>query len=859
MSTVSIGFSKYPVVEWLRQHTDVKTITECRSKELAYETKVFVNGEWAFMVQKPFPFLNTCKLYRRNGFLPFSTNFSFDIAHNEIHVHTDAGRLIRPIFYIDHSNRKLSYDRRSVRDQLNRGQLTWEQIVTGLSEQTDTQFSWKANRVYKKKPTESQVEEENLDSLKTMQTNQAILDYIDVAEEQAALIATTAEELPLNPRYTHIEIDPSLILGVMGNAVVYPEHNPSSQNALSCVETREAVSVYHSNHSVRMDPTAFVLHYGQTPLIKSRYLEFVNNEEQPYGVNAMVAIMSYTGYNTASAIIVNQGSIDRGMFATTCYSSYEGKEECQFMHIGENQHIVRKKKGYNYGYLDQHGIIRNETRVDDKMILIGKTETALSKPKKGQTGFVDKTFVTLGEEGSNVAKVRIRDFRTVQVGDKMASRSGLKGVVGVILPEDSMPFMQDGLCPDIIINPHALPSHMNVGQLIESLFGLTCASYGAYGDCTAFQVKGANYHVYGPLLTKAGFHHTGNHVLYNGCTGEQIQANVFMGPTYYMRSRHMVADKTKFSSCSLERDAVCAHGMAYFLNESYLVRGDEYYMAICNKTGAISVYNSEINVFLSPFADGPLQFHASPTGNLNLKTVSKHGRSFSLLRVPRAFKMLIQELQVMNIQMRLVTDANVDQLMSMTFSHNISRLLQIPDPKNTDELKEMVDAYVKTIAKSVHPASKSENHRSKPVIHDEEFVLEEDKGEKETTDDNPSEEDQQLSQALTDQLSEEQSELIADLNELSTDQPLIIKKPEQQDSQSKEEKEEKDEKEEKKTVSILEVQEENKEDGEKDNNEDNKDKKDNDTKTITSDDKQSGGDSNNIKKVISFSDDTKPL
>jgi len=320
------------------------------------------------------------------------------------------------------------------------------------------------------------------------------------------------------------------------------------------------------------------------------------------------------------------------------------------------------------------------------------------KPKKGQLGFVDKSFITQGEEGFNIAKVRIREERIPAIGDKMASRSGQKGTVGLIIPEEDMPFTADGIRPDLIINPHAIPSRMTIGQIVESLFGKVCTSYGAFGDCTAFQVKGSNYSTYAPFLVKAGFNSTGNQILYNGMTGEQIQSDIYIGPTYYMRLKHMVKDKINYRATGprtnltrqtvqgrandgglrigeMERDGVLAHGMSYFLNESFMIRGDEYFMAICNKTGAIAIYNETKNLFLSPFADGPVNFHTNPDGSMNVQNISKFGRSFSVVRIPYSFKLLIQELQTMNIQMRIITDENVDQMLSLSYSNNIAKLL----------------------------------------------------------------------------------------------------------------------------------------------------------------------------------------
>jgi hypothetical protein len=299
------------------------------------------------------------------------------------------------------------------------------------------------------------------------------------------------------------------------------------------------------------------------------------------------------------------------------------------------------------------------------------------------------------------------------------SRAGQKGTLGLIIPEKDMPFAPDGTRPDLIINPHAIPSRMTIGQIVESLFGKACAIYGGFGDCTAFQVKGSNYDTYAPMLTKAGFHSSGKQLMYNGMSGEQIEADIFMGPTYYMRLKHMVKDKINYRARGpntnltrqpvqgrandgglrigeMERDGVLAHGMSYFLNESFMVRGDEYHnVAVCNKTGAIAVYNKSKNLFFSLFSDGPISFHTNPDGSQNVKNVSKFGRSFSILRVPYALKLLIQELEVLNIQMRLITDDNVDQLLNMSYSNNISKLLKIEEPKDTTD-------YSKTITKEYY-------------------------------------------------------------------------------------------------------------------------------------------------------------
>ena len=742
---ITSSSSAYPMIKWLRANTTMKILLECSPEILGNTTKIFVNGIWIGNIDTPLELINTMKLYRRNGLIAVYCSIGFDYENNVINIYTDAGRLTRPIYYIESG--KESFNRKEIFELLDKGTMTWEQIVSGLRKKEDPSFSFKNNKIYDLEELYPDISNQNQEVVyNALQKNKSMIDYIDTSEEESALIAISQEDLKKSKYYTNIEIDPSLLLGVMGNQIIYPENNPFPRNSFSCGQSKQAVSVYHSNYQMRIDKMGVLLNYGQIPLIKSRYLEYINNEEQPYGVNAIVAIMSYTGYNVEDAILINEGSVARGIFRTTYYSMYEAREESskvtglinsKFANIEKNN-VIKQKKGYDYSLLDDHGMIKENTPLNEKIILIGKINTNLEnkdvwiddsvKPKKGQLGYVDKSFITLGEEGFNVAKVRIREERIPAIGDKMASRAGQKGTLGLIIPEEDMPFTQDGVRPDLIINPHALPSRMTIGQIIESLFGKVCTSYGAFGDCTAFQVKGCNYSTYAPLLVKAGFNSSGNQILYNGMTGEQLQSDIYIGPTYYMRLKHMVKDKINYRARGpntaltkqpvqgrandgglrigeMERDGVLGHGMSYFLNESFLVRGDEYYIAICNKTGSIAIYNEARNLFLSPLADGPIQFSNNPDGSMNIKNITRFGRSFSILRIPYSLKLLIQELQVMNVQMHIITDENVDQLLSMSYSdNNIACLLH-----NKEPLEKNIQTYNLLVKKQIAKDDKNKS------------------------------------------------------------------------------------------------------------------------------------------------------
>jgi DNA-directed RNA polymerase beta subunit len=259
-------------------------------------------------------------LYRRNGIIPVFTSISFQYSQNEINIFTDSGRLTRPVYYIE--NGKPSFSRKTVTELVMTEKITWEQIVSGLGKKPD--FLFKANRLYDINELYSGDTEK---ILATLNENKSLVDYLDTSEEECSLISMNEEDIKKNRFYTHVEIEPSLMFGIMGNQIIFPEFNPFPRDVFSCGQSRQAVSMYHSNYQVRMDKTGVVLHYGQTPLIKSRYLEFINHEQQPYGVNAIVAIMSYTGYNVEDAILINEGSVARGIFRTTYYSMYESREE----------------------------------------------------------------------------------------------------------------------------------------------------------------------------------------------------------------------------------------------------------------------------------------------------------------------------------------------------------------------------------------------------------------------------------------------------------------------------------------------------------------------------------------------------
>ena len=697
---ITAGCSSEPVKLWLRNN-GLRLLSESEPEYLYQYTKVFVNGTWIGIVHDPEEIVNKFRMERRNGLIPVFHSIRWNIKQNEMVIYTDNGRLTRPIFYVNNNDNKLSYQRDHIITRFKKNELSWTQCINGIQDKkipyhTTTCDIYEPNELY-----------DITDDVGAFyKRNQSIIDYLDTSESEGALIGIKPKE---HSKFTHVEIHPSLMLSILGNMIIYPENNQLPRDLFSCGQTKQAVSLYSTNYLNRIDKMGVVLNYGQIPIVKSRYLDYITKEQHPYGENTIVAIMCYSGYNVEDALIFNEASVRRGMFHTTYFNSYEAHETSSQV-IGNNvdstfcnvqdKNVTGLRPGYDYAYLNKDGIIRENTRLNDKTILIGKCMHSLSepgayidesvKPKKGQIGIVDKAFITEGEEGKRIAKVRVRESRYPSIGDKLCSRAGQKGTIGIILPEEDMPFTADGVRPDIIINPHAMPSRMTIGHLVECLVGKACVMQGGYGDCTAFVNKGPQHKIFGDILMKEGYHSSGNEILYNGMTGEQLETDIFFGPNYYLRLKHMVKDKINYRARGprtamtrqpvhgrakdgglrvgeMDRDAIISHGMSAFMQESMMARSDDFFMAVCNKTGVIAIYNESQNIFLSPLADGPIQFNGTLDGSIQIENISKFGRDFSVVRVPYTFKLLLQELQTMNISMRIITEDNIEQLTSLTY------------------------------------------------------------------------------------------------------------------------------------------------------------------------------------------------
>jgi DNA-directed RNA polymerase II subunit RPB2 len=402
----------------------------------------------------------------------------------------------------------------------------------------------------------------------------------------------------------------------------------------------------------------------------------------PYGENALVAITMYGGHNQEDSMIMNGGSLRRGMYQTMYYHSYDHAEEMLDLGLGTHTEIanplkrdVKRKEGFDYELLDENGVVRVNSIVTPNTILLGMLAPITSpsgsvtyrdasvEPKRGQVGRVDAVYkyeilVPAGDKMKALKgyKIRIVEDRFPVVGDKMSSRHSQKGTVGEIMAEEDMPFTGSGLRPDLIMNPHAVPSRMTIAQLMECIFGKICVRKGTLGDGTPYShLKVEELRA---QMLELGMHPYGNEILYNGQTGEMMQAEIFMGPTFYQRLKHMVNDKAHSRSIGpmvnltrqpaegrsrdgglrfgeMERDCMISHGSARFTRERTYDVSDKYQVHVCKKCGQIAAYNDNMHIHHCRMCD--------------------NRTDFTRVEIPYACKLLFQELNTMNIVPRIMT------------------------------------------------------------------------------------------------------------------------------------------------------------------------------------------------------------
>ena len=518
-------------------------------KQMGSEDNVYimVNGDIMGYYTNPDKLYLTLKHYKRSGVIYPMTSIVWNIQKSCIIISTEAGRMYRPLYIVDIDPKTNKRELRIER-VLRRKNIGWKEYIT------DKHFDYfiVPNEVSK-----------NQDDPEKYLDEEGFLEYMDCDEINSAMIATFPVDLEegikgtaLPPFYTHCEIHPSLMNGILGVNIPFSDHNQSPRNCYQCAMGKQALGVYMSNFNKRIDTMGNILNYPQKSLVYTKLSKYTMAHKLPSGVNAIVAIMTHTGFNQEDSIMVNQSALDRGLFTSTYYKAM--RDTCNKNHSTGEEEIftnptnISSQKPYSYEKLNEDGFVSKNTYVNGNDVIVGKVmpkkangvityqDSSLTM-KANDDGYIDMNYNGINSEGYKFCKVRIRKNRKPEIGDKCASCSAQKGTIGMIYRHQDMPFTKDGIVPDIIMNPHAIPSRMTIAQLMESIMGKACCHIGAFGDSTPYtdcSVEGIT-----KVLEMSGMEKYGNEILYNGRTGEQIHTDIFIGPTYYQRLKHMVSDK----------------------------------------------------------------------------------------------------------------------------------------------------------------------------------------------------------------------------------------------------------------------------------------------------------------------------
>ena len=638
MSTVTIVSNSQP----LREYIDGEITQLDNEKSLHNFVKVFVNGAWVGITKEPVELYNSLKEKKYKGIINIYTSIVFNYKSKEIIICNDAGRLVRPVLKTRDNKILLTKD---IINKVKTGELQWEDLLTDC------------------------------------RIPESIIEYIDPREQNNNMIAMNAKKLYEKDinfiyKYTHCEIHPSSIFGILASCIPFPEHNQAPRLTYQCAMGKQAMGVYVTNFDSRMDKTAYVHTYGMRPLVDTQLMNMINLHKIPSGAQVIVAIMTHTGYNQEDSILFNKGAIDRGLFQATIYHTEKDEDKKihgdQEIRCKPDPSKTKCMKFGNYDKVNDNGVIPENSLVEDRDIIISKVlpikenrnnhtkvikfedQSRIFRTK--EETYIDKNYIERNGDGYNFAKVRLRTLRKPVIGDKFSSRHGQKGTIGNIIPEESMPFTEEGIRPDIIINPHAIPSRMTIGQLKETVLGKVLLELGLFGDGTSFgefDIKDICKE-----LQEIGYESKGNELLYDGLNGEQFKTSIFIGPAFYQRLKHMVNDKQHSRSIGpmvnltrqpaegrsrdgglrygeMEKDAMVAHGASKFNKGRLYDASDAFTSHICKKCGLLAAFNNKEHIHICKTCDN--------------KT------DFDKVNLPYACKLLFQELITMNIAPRIMT------------------------------------------------------------------------------------------------------------------------------------------------------------------------------------------------------------
>ncbi|MFH1237333.1 MAG: DNA-directed RNA polymerase subunit B [Candidatus Aenigmatarchaeota archaeon] len=558
------------------------------------EADIYFNGDFVGTTDKPEDVVEDLRKKRRHGILPDQMNVSYHTEFGEIRINTDSGRARRPLVVVEDGKPKLTKEHI---EKLKTGKINWSFLV-----------------------------------------KHGIIEYIDSEEEENSYIAIDIEKV--NKEHTHAEISPLLILGISASLTPFPEYNRGDRVNYGAKMVGQAIGAPIDNFQVRTDTKFNVLTYAQMPLVDTATDKIL--KQHPYGQNIVVAVMCWDGFNMNDAVVLNKGSVDRGMFRSFYFRTYETIRK---RYWGGQEDVIAIPepgiKGYRgeeaYKDIPEDGVINPETAVESDSVLVSKTSplrfltggdftTDIENKREssvtiryGERGIIDRVLISETVSGEQLFKIRTRDERIPELGDKFATRHGQKGVTALLVPQEDMPFTKEGVVPDLLFNPHGIPSRMTVSQLLELLAGKYGSFAGEKIDSSAFsETREENIR---KELKKLGFRDDGKETLYDGRTGKKFEVMIFTGIAYYMKLDHMVADKIHARSKGpvtlltrqptegrskrgglrlgeMEQQCLVGHGAALTLKERF--NSDETSLPICQSCGLIAINDKAKNKTYCP-------------------------------------------------------------------------------------------------------------------------------------------------------------------------------------------------------------------------------------------------------------------
>jgi DNA-directed RNA polymerase II subunit RPB2 len=649
---VSIASDPMLVKEKLKDIGTLQSLESTSAIEKFTGTRVFLNGVWiGTLTSADTPkTVDALRKAKRAGIIHIHTSIIWKMNMRELWLSTEPGRLLRPLLYAPAIREILSDTSGKLINQIHSIQ-SWDRLLL-----------WESP------------------------TGKNLIEYIDPGETEGCYIAMTHDDATKKLDTTHVEIHPCAVLGTIGSTIPFPDHNQSPRNAYQCAMGKQAMGVYALNFRERFDAMAHVLCYPTVPLVSPYMSKFYGSQTMMSGQNIIVAIATYGGYNQEDSIMINRGSLDRGLFRSIFYRTYKDEEK-KNQSSGEEERfckpdpaLTKQLRHSNYKKLGADGFVPENVYVDNEDILIGKVvplrvPTGMVLPtgakqfrdvsrtmRNNETGWVDKIFKNRNGEGYSFVKIRMRQDRVPEIGDKFSSRHGQKGTCGLIVNPEDMPQTASGIIPDLIINPHCIPSRMTIAQLMETLLGRLSCEVGSLGDGSPFNSQCSAEKISAMLRDGYGLEPHSNEVLYNGHNGRQMEVNIFMGPVFYQRLRHCSADKLHSRASGplvmltrqpaegraregglrfgeMERDAVCAHGVAEFTKERLVECSDGFPCWSCRKCGLIAIANPKENIWYCRGCSNTTEF--------------------SSIQIPYASKLFIQELESMCISTRMITEGQL--------------------------------------------------------------------------------------------------------------------------------------------------------------------------------------------------------